>query len=115
MYKLSYPLKKRYGKSKTYTAEQVKITAKILGLNEKYLLYGFALFCSKEVFFQNQKVLGADLNYQQLREEIGRKYFDGNAKFTTKDIRNLNPVSSFRNAGGIGDMTIHGGGESERP
>ncbi len=84
--KLGPMLEKRYGKSSAYTPQQVKSSSRIVGLNDNYIHYGYALFCMEDTFNEALKGSGIGLDYQTLRQELGDKYFDGNCDFNAMDV-----------------------------
>jgi hypothetical protein len=99
--KLGPLLAKRYGKSKTYTPGQVQTTAGIIGINDKYLFYGYAMFCGQDVFY-NQFSQAEEVNYEALRQEVGDKFFQGDPNFSTEEI--------FSSSYEMGGNTTDGGG-----
>ncbi len=85
MKKLGPLLKKRYGRSKSYTPGQVKKTIEVEGLNPHYVYYGYAMFCQQEQFLQLATEENSELNLQNLRQEIGDKFFEGDSGFTPEE------------------------------
>ncbi|WP_020407210.1 DUF6559 family protein [Hahella ganghwensis] len=43
-------LRERYGKKRVYTSKEVTDTANLLKLNDKYLFYAIALYCTKDEY-----------------------------------------------------------------
>lgn len=84
--KLGPLLQKRYGKSESYTPGQIQTTSRIVGLNEKYLFYGYVLFCIEDSF--NHELSGSEsgLDYHAMRQELGDKFFKGDYNFDISDI-----------------------------
>ncbi|MBL1215435.1 MAG: hypothetical protein HND52_18860 [Ignavibacteriae bacterium] len=82
--KLSVHLKRKYGKHKHYSFEQVQNSIKELGLNANYIDYALAMYISKNEY-RNQIKNNSDY-YDLYREEISSKYFNGDSKFNIHDI-----------------------------
>ncbi len=89
-------LKKRYGKRKRYTEGQVRKTIAHTSLNMDYIDYALAMYISREDFDSLIKKDELIRDYDEARQEIADKHFDGNSKFTIHDITNeANSSSSF--------------------
>ncbi|MFX0200303.1 MAG: DUF6559 family protein [Candidatus Hodarchaeota archaeon] len=96
---LSRHLKKRYGGSESYTFMQVKKTAEIKKVSNKYMEYLYALYLDSSEFSNN---VSSNKTYDKLRSEIAELYFYGDNDFTFKDI--LKFVSPFPWGGGRVDI-----------
>lgn len=74
-----------YGKSTEYSALQVVKSIERYKFNAKYQAYAVALHCSEEEFFSYFNDAISKSEYQQIRDELSMKYFDGH-DFTSKDV-----------------------------
>ncbi len=104
--KLGPLLRKRYGKSKSYSPGQVKTTIQINGLNEYNISYAYALFCKQSAF--NQETSGSEgkMDYKAVRQELGNKFFDREDSFSTSDVIKMGHEMSGRSDIGIGRSTF---------
>lgn len=83
---LPWMLRKKYGKRKHYTADQVVETASELQLDQRWLEYAIATFCTRKEFEQSKVESGVETNYLSLREEIADRYFRGETRFTIHNV-----------------------------
>jgi|GEM_PF-4798349 len=104
---------KDYGRSSEYSALQVIRSLERYSFNIKYKTYAVALHCSNEEFFNYFKNEISDSEYQQLRTEISKKYFDG-FEFTSSDVSKYSIMFSGYNYSdnhSEGDIMIDGDGD----
>ena len=80
---LPHYLKKKHGKHKKYSAEQVMGCIRELDLSSKYINYALAAYISEVEF--NELLKFDSGNFHSLRKEISDKYFDGASKFSIHD------------------------------
>lgn len=84
--KLGPALVKRYGAKNQYSVMQIKKTAQHLTLDIQYLAYAIALFRHEESVntLNIYRIDQAFLNI--LRREIADALFDGNTRYSSKDV-----------------------------
>ena len=79
-------LKKRYGKHKRYSAEEIRTSIQKEGFDNSFIEYAYAMFMSRSDFgslkHQNQDLE----DYDTLRKEIAKSFFSGNTSFTIHDV-----------------------------
>ncbi|MFC1825986.1 DUF6559 family protein [Thermodesulfobacteriota bacterium] len=79
-------LKKRYGKHKRYSAEEIRTSIQKEGFDNSFIEYAYAMFMSRTDFgglkHQNQDLE----DYDTLRKEIAKSFFSGNTSFTIHDV-----------------------------
>jgi len=92
---LPLALKKRYGKHKRYTMDQINETIELVGLDTEYIHYAYAVFLSHSDFKALDKSQNSDREYSILRSIIGKKYFKGKTNFTIHDILNGTSLSDL--------------------
>ncbi len=80
--KLPRILKKKYGRHKRYSKEQIDTACFIVGIECAYTDYAYAMYTSRPVF---NKIRQEDTDYDTLRNEIADSYFEGNSGFTIHD------------------------------
>lgn len=97
--RLGKDLARRYGKSKTYTPEQVVRTVREAGYNWLHICYAHSLYVSHKAFDRWHEEQGEDCDYESMRAEISDSGFAGNA--------------GSLDAGGLGDDidSSHGGSD----
>ncbi len=93
-------LKKRYGRHKKYTREQVQKTVAQAGLNREYIYYAIAMYATRKEFETLQKDAANPLDYGEARKEIADSHFDGNEGFTIQDALDASAASSGFFGGG---------------
>ena len=99
--KLRPLLVRRYGKSKYYTQGQIDKTLQEHKFNQRYCLYAYALYLSKESFAQLNGEGSLD-QYVGLRDELGHSYFGGNVDFDAASSTDVSYGSSA-DGGGFSD------------
>lgn len=103
-------LRKRYGKSVTYTHGQIRSTAEVARLPAAYLYYGYVMFMTKEAFDQLPAEIGVDCDYAAMKQTVADICFDGDSSFTGLDvIEHAGPsAASFGGDSDVGvDATSH--------
>ena len=79
-------LKKRYGKHKRYSEEEIRTSVQQGGFDNSFIEYAYAMFMSRNEF-GSLKHKNKDLeDYDTLRKEIARSFFSGNTSFTIHDV-----------------------------
>ncbi len=68
---LATKLRKRYGRERHYTPEQVKTTARDAGVSNAFICFAFAMYCDREAFDAYHLAAGESCDYVAMREEIG--------------------------------------------
>lgn len=96
LYELGPALMKRYGSHDQFTVKQVQATAKELKLDTRFISYAVALYRQDES--ENTiKLLNVNQDFLDLlREEIAASFFDGNIKYTTRDVLGLSKKLGWR-------------------
>lgn len=89
IHELGPALSKRYGMHDQFTVMQVQATAEQLNIETQYIAYAVALYRHEES--ENTiNLLGVDQDFlNQLRTEIACSIFDGNVKYSSKDVLGL--------------------------
>lgn len=85
-----------YGKSIDYSALQVIKSIERYKFNAKHQAYAVALHCSEEEFFSYFNDDISKSEYQQIRDELSMKYFDGH-DFTSRDVSKYSSPFSNNN------------------
>ena len=88
-------LRKDYGRSDYYTPAQIAKTLQRHNLSQKYAIFAYAAYMSKDAF--RESFPENEAGYESLRQEIADGHFGGNANFGVGDS-------------GIGDFDSFGGG-----
>lgn len=79
-------LKKRYGKHKRYSEEEIRTSVQLAGFDNSLIEYAYAMFMSRKEF-GGLKHKNKDLeDYDTLRKEIAKSFFSGNTAFTIHDV-----------------------------
>ena len=79
-------LKKRYGKHKRYSAEEVRRSIQKAGFDNSFIEYAYAIFMSRTEF-EGLKQKNQDIeDYDTLRKKIAKSFFSGNTFFTIHDV-----------------------------
>lgn len=79
-------LKKRCGKHKRYSAEEIRTLIKKAGFDESFIKYAYVMFMSR-TDFGNLKHENQELeDYDTLRKKIAKSFFRGNMSFTIHDV-----------------------------
>lgn len=79
--KLPRLLNNDYGREKQYTPKQIRSTAERHGLNLFYISFGIAMFSDKSQFDKYHKEIEGNCCYEDMRSEVGNKYFGGDSSF----------------------------------
>ena len=83
---LPLSLKKRFGKHKRYSAEQIRASIQKDGFDNSCIEYAYAMFMSRTDFL-GLKHKNKDLeDYNTLRKKIAKSFFGGNTSFTIHDV-----------------------------
>lgn len=77
LYKLGPLLVKRYGFSKYYTVDQVRVTIDETEMNKYWAGYAYATYLRSVDFDICKKKMGFEQEYLPCRSEIKNKYFPG--------------------------------------
>jgi hypothetical protein len=78
-------LKKRYGKHKRYSEEEIRTSIQLGSFDNSFIQYAYAMFMSRTEF-EGLKYKDKELeDYDALREEIAKSFFSGNKSFTIHD------------------------------
>jgi len=79
-------LKKRYGRHKRYSEEEIRTSIQKAGFDNSFIEYAYAMFMSRTEF-GGLKHKHQDLeDYDMLRKEIAKSFFSGNTSFTIHDV-----------------------------
>lgn len=85
-------LKKRYGKHKRYSEEEISTSIQLAGFDNSFIEYAYAMFMSRNEF-GGLKHKNIDLeDYDTLRKEIAKSFFSGNTSFTIHDVLASAPI-----------------------
>jgi Family of unknown function (DUF6559) len=85
-------LKKRYGKHKRYSEEEIRTSIQLGGFDNSFVEYAYAIFMSRNEF-GGLKHKNKDLeDYDTLRKEIANSFFSGDTSFTIHDVLKSAPV-----------------------
>lgn len=78
-------LKKRYGKHKRYSEEEIRTSIQLGGFENSFIEYAYAMFMSR-TDFRRLEYKNKDIgDYETLRKEIAKSFFNGNKSFTIHD------------------------------
>jgi hypothetical protein len=69
--KLATKLRKRYGRERYYTPEQVKSTTRDAGLSIDFVCYAMCMFCERDAFDAFHRAEGEHCDYVAMRDEVG--------------------------------------------
>ena len=79
-------LKKKYGKHKRYSEEEISTSIQLAGFDNSFIEYAYAMFMSRNEF-GGLKHKNKDFeDYDTLRKEIAKSFFSGNTSFTIHDM-----------------------------
>jgi len=84
--KLPTALAKDYGKSDFYSPAQVKATVERNRLNQSYLVYALAMFCTAEAYDSYCKEHGLDTDFESAKAVIGESLRNQTFGFNTGDL-----------------------------
>jgi len=104
--KLGPLLRRRYGRSGSYTAGQIRTTIERERLPANHMVYAYAMFMDQPGFDAAQTDLGPVGDYEATRQEIGDLCFGGNSSFSAADLASYGSASH----GGSADGGFDGGG-----
>ena len=79
-------LKKRYGKHKRYSAEEIRTSIQKEGFDNSFIEYAYAMFMSRTEFGGLKQKNQNLEDYDTLRKEIAKSFFSGNTSFTIHDV-----------------------------
>ena len=79
-------LGRTFGKSEHYTPAQVQKAATVAGLSDDLLDVGMAAYGTSEDYRAYQVEHGSMKPFWEVREEIGKLFFGGNAAFSQLDV-----------------------------
>lgn len=102
-------LAKDYGKSDTYFPNQVKATVERNNLNQSYLVYALALFCTPEEYTLYCKEQEIETSYEEAINEVDSVLVQLNARFRESNM-SIGAYGDGSNGGG-GFNGDGGGGE----
>ena len=63
-------LVRRYGREKSYTVNQVRVTAETLGMNMDFVCYALAEYCAQDAFDAHHAAAGEHCDWTGMRQEI---------------------------------------------
>jgi len=106
--KLPRQLAKDYGKSRTYSPQQVRKSIERSKLSVADACYGIAMFSGREAFDIYHRETGETCNFDAMRSEIAEKFFDGNCDFEVSDISSVS--SDFGDTAGTDSGASHDSG-----
>ena len=85
-------LKKRYGKHKRYSQEEITTSIQMAGFDDSFIEYAYAIFMSRNEF-GGLRHKNKDLeDYDALRKEIAKSFFSGNTSFSIHDVLKSIPI-----------------------
>lgn len=79
-------LKKRYGKHKRYSAEEIRTSIQKAGFDNSFIEYAYATFMSRTEFGVLKQKNQYLEDYDTLRKKIAKSFFSGNTSFTIHDV-----------------------------
>jgi len=79
-------LGRMFGKQDNYTPEQIERAAVAAELPVDYIDIGVAIYATSEDFQQYREENGLPRSYWDVREEIGKLFFNGNSHFTQFNV-----------------------------
>ena len=83
---LPLSLKKRFGKHKRYSVEQIRASIQKEGFDNSFIEYAYAMFMSRHEFGSLKHKNNNLEDYDTLRKEIAKSFFRGNTSFTIHDV-----------------------------
>jgi hypothetical protein len=87
--RLGVKLRRRYGRERYYTPEQVRSTAISGGLGVDYMCFALAMYCDRESFDAYHRANGEVCDYDAMRADIGASYFGGDTNFDATSFDTL--------------------------
>jgi hypothetical protein len=64
-------LRRRYGRERFYTPEQVRRTANDQGIGNDHICFAYAMYCDRESFDAHHRAAGEDCDYVAMRADLG--------------------------------------------
>jgi hypothetical protein len=109
--RLGVQLRRRYGRERHYTPEQVRTTAISGGLGTYHLCFALAMYCDRESFDAYHREHGEVCDYDAMRSSIGAAYFGGDTTFdaTSFDVLDASYATSDGGASDFGGGYDAGG------
>lgn len=104
--RLGVQLRRRYGRERYYTPEQVKTTAVASSLGVDHLCFALAMYCDRASFDAYHQAQGEVCDYDAMRADIGASYFGGDTTFDASSFDALD--ASYGTSDGH-DGGHHGG------
>jgi hypothetical protein len=83
---LPLSLKKRFGKHKRYSVEQIRASIQKDGFDNSCIEYAYAMFMSRTDFLGLKHKNKDFEDYNTLRKKIAKSFFGGNTSFTIHDV-----------------------------
>jgi hypothetical protein len=107
-------LKSRYGRSRKYTAGQIRQTVTYAGMPLAHICFAYAMYMPQQDFDTLHRELGEACDYQAMRQEIADLHFSGDSTFSVPDLMAQADSFSFGagDSGGGGAGGGDGGGGS---
>jgi hypothetical protein len=85
-WRLSQALSRRFGKKSHYSIEEVSKTAEGGKFDMTFIAYAHAMFCRRDHFDKYYGPLQVACTYDDLRQRIARRFFDGATGFDAMTI-----------------------------
>jgi uncharacterized membrane protein YgcG len=101
-------LRKRYGRSRNYTAGQIRQTVTNAGMPVAHICFAYAMFMPHEEFDALHRELGETCDYQAMRQEVADLHFSGDSTFSVEVV--LQADSFGGGDGGFGGDSAGGDG-----
>lgn len=79
-------LKKRCGRHKRYSAEEIRTSIQTAGFDKSFIEYAYAIFMSRAEFGGLKQKNQDFEDYDTLRKKIAKSFFSGNTSFTIHDV-----------------------------
>lgn len=101
--RLGVQLRRRYGRERYYTPEQVRTTAVFSSLGVDHLCFALAMYCDRTSFDAYHHERGEACDYDAMRADIGASYFGGDTTFDATSFDALDAsygTSDGHDAGG---------------
>lgn len=98
-------LGRKLGKSKKYPPKLIKSAIESGGLSIVDAHYGIALFVSRKSFEHHFQESSENFDYEDLRREIGDRFFDGKTDYGFADIHRVSSdLGGGADGGGFSDI-----------
>ena len=107
---LGVKLRRRYGRERHYTPEQVRTTAISSGLGTDHLCFALAMYCDRASFDAYHRAQGEVCDYDAMRADVGAAYFGGDTAFdaTSFDVLDASYATGACDSGGGGGFDTGG-------